>query len=382
MSSKAKSNSGLGALIQVVVGAAVGAGGMLFIMKVVPWPDLEMSRMQAAIALIGLAAVFFVVLVVHEAGHLVAGALARFQPCLFIAGPLKLERHGSGWSVGLNRGFSVFGGMAGGIPQGSDRLRERMLMLIAGGPGASVIFGLLAFLALIVLGLDPDQQISGARAIGYVWLFVFAAGSTLVGLAALVPGHGSGMTSDGGRILRFLKSGPETDGEVALLALIGASMGGQRPREWDSDLVRRILVLPAHTNMGAAARIMAHSYYLDRGAIDEARAMLGEALDNLDALPGLSKPAVFLAASYFRAVHDRSLEDAKRFLSDAGSGGALVPPHSRLIAEAAIAAGEGRTADARALLDAAEKQLHASIDRGGAEMAQDHIDDLRKDLKR
>jgi hypothetical protein len=364
-------------MLQAIGGAAIGAAGMVTALELVTWPRMDLPIAWWLVTVLALPLVFLLIVACHEGGHLVAGALAHFRPCLFIVGPLKLERTGGGWRAGLNRVFPLSGGLVAATPRGTQRLRQRMTLLVAGGPSMSVLAGSAALLVLSAVGDNETVTLSGAPAMLFVLTFAFGIGSLAVGLLALVPGQGHGFTTDGARILRLLGNGPRVDAEVALLGLVGASMSGDRPRDWDATLVARSLQLPADTPYGAAARLVAHNHALDRGDEALAREHLRTALQHAGALPLMSRPSLLLQAAYFAAAHDRDPAAARRHLADAAQG-ALVSPHSRSLAEGAILKAEGNPR-AGEILAAAERELPHAIDRGAALLAADLIARSRND---
>jgi hypothetical protein len=363
--------------LQLAAGVVIGAVVPMALL-VVPWPSLRIGWPGWVAVAVALPVIFLVLVAVHEGGHLVAGAAARFRPCLFIVGPVKFERRDSGWSAGVNRVFPLAGGMVGATPEGIDGLRPRMLALVAGGPAASLAFGFAAVSAMAVF-TGADTTLTGAAAVGFVVVAALGLGSLMLGMIALIPGDKHGFSSDGARILRFLRSGPQVDAEVALLGLGGASMGGQRPRDWDAALVASTLRLPPGAPMGVAARIFAHLHWLDRDDPGQARVYLREALKHRGALPAMSQPSLLLHAAYFESIHDASPESARERLAQAGEG-ALVSPHARTMAEAAVLLAEGDDR-AAAHLALAASQLPLALDRGSARMAADLIGRMQRLLE-
>lgn len=364
------------AALQAVGGAVVGATAMLAVLAFMPWPRLDLTPLAILAVVLTLPVVFLLIVACHEGGHLVAGALARFTPCLFIVGPLKLERTSAGWRLGRNRVFPVSGGLVAATPNGIRRLRERMTVLVSGGPGASVAAGLVALGILAAQDYSRQIILPPSGSVAFIVTFLFGFGSLLVGFIALVPGQGHGFSTDGARILRFLRNEPSVEAEVALLGLVGASMSGERPRTWDQDLVARILDLSPDTPYGVAARLLAHSHALDVGDEAKARGYLLVALRYQDVLPVMSRPSLLLQAAYFSAAHDHDVQSARAYLVRAGQG-ALLSPHSRPMAEGAILleAGDPRAAD---VLRAAAEAVPHTIDRGAAALAADLIERLRR----
>lgn len=366
-------------LIQFVVGGIGGGVGALLILLAIRMPRIDMSAIEVIALLVAALPLLFLVFGLHELGHLLAGAAVRFRPCLFILGPLKLERTraGRGWAPGVNRCVPLFGGMAAGIPDSVENLRQRMTILVAGGPAASLLTGLAALAALIAMRA-PDgirYTLSGASAFAYLLLLMFCFLSLMVAVAALAPTTTQGYSSDGKQIWRFLRHDKDVEAEVALTTISLGSLAGQRPRDWDPALVERALQLPRDTSRGVLAQLIAHSFVLDRGDIDAARVYLNEALANRHHVPQLSRPALLLQGAYFAAIHDGDAVAARTYFDEAGEG-ALMGPEARMVAEAAVLHAEGKPG-VEELLAKAEAGLPDSMDRGGAQMMLDDIRMLR-----
>ncbi|HEX7241865.1 MAG TPA: hypothetical protein VF263_16405 [Longimicrobiaceae bacterium] len=273
-------------LASVAVG---GAAGVLIARSVERGlPRLELDGGEKALLVLLLLVILLAVIAVHEVGHLLGGRIAGFRALLLVVGPLRVERSEVGTRVGLNRSLGLAGGLAVSVPRDTRDLRRRTLLLVAGGPAASLLAGAAAYAARSGLGLGSLPAGAGAGAgttLASVGLLAFAVFSAAIGVATLIPGRTSGFYTDGARILRLLRGGPDTEREVAILALTGLSMGGRRPREWDPALVERANALPDDTPFGVAGRMMAHSAALDRGDVAAARRHLEEALELREALP-------------------------------------------------------------------------------------------------
>ncbi|HEX2167757.1 MAG TPA: hypothetical protein VHG09_11050, partial [Longimicrobiales bacterium] len=199
-----------GALVGAVIGVALarasdGAAGRLM-----PMPA------SLLLALF----VYLLCILIHEIGHLAAGALAGFRPLLLIAGPLRLERSNGRTAASLNRSVSLAGGLAICTPVGVHDLRRRTMVMAAGGPLASLVFGV----QCLAIWMAVSQAIAGgpgaASAVSVMLLFggVVSLG---IGMLTLLPMRAGGFYSDGARILRLMRQDEETEREVALMALTG-----------------------------------------------------------------------------------------------------------------------------------------------------------------
>ena len=360
-----------------IIGGLVGGISAALIFNLAGLPRFEPGISWGALVVPGIVLVFYLTVAVHEAGHLLAGAFSGFRPCILIVGPLKLERVSGRWRMGANRSAPIFGGLAAGVPIDAVNLRQRMIRLIAGGPLASLVSGLIAVVVLAALK-EPGPRITltGQDAFGYILLLAFTLISLLIAFIALVPTVTEGYTSDGGQILKFLKNSPEVEAEVALTAVSTSSLAGTRPRDWDAAMLARAMSLPGTSSKMPLALLLAHLHALDRGDVEEARRLLHASLAGLDQLARLWRTSILLQAAEFSAMHDRDAASARRYLQQAGPG-ALVSEGARALAEAAVLHAEGAPGvDER--LDKAEADLPNAIDKGGAVMARDQIAALRQ----
>lgn len=307
---------------------------------------------------------------VHELGHLLGGMAVGFRPLLFMVGPLRVEREGERLRVKLAFTGASFSALAVCVPTDARDLRRRSLWMAAGGPLASFIAG------IVLLGLRP---LLDAPPFADTLLLATGVLSLLMCLVSAIPRTLTGFYSDGARIIRLVRGGADVECEMACRALTGLTMGGVRPRDWSPELVARAAAGELDMIHGVAGRICAYGHELDAGRVDAARAHLEAVLAAAETLPKQSRPGLMLQAARFAARVDRDAARARGFLARA-EGGLMVPSHSRLLAEAAIACVEGDRARAAERLDAAEAALCRGIDPGGALMVADEIAALRREL--
>ncbi|HEX8271625.1 MAG TPA: hypothetical protein VF615_03170 [Longimicrobiaceae bacterium] len=372
---KSRLRTALGALVPLLLGAAVGAAGALWLPSLLP--RTSMSGAQVALTCAVLAALLVGVIAVHEAGHLLGGRLAGFRAMLFVVGPFRVERTGTGIRAALNRNLAIAGGLAVSVPQDTRDLRRRTLLMVAGGPGASLLTGALALGLRGPLGLAALPAGAGyGHQLAAIVATVFGVMSLGIGAATLIPGRTGGFYTDGARILRLLRGGPDTEREVAILALMALSMGGTRARDWDPALVRQGLATADATPFDVVGRQFAYAHALDRGDVEEARRHLEAALALEELLPAVGRSGLLLQAAYFAAVHDGDPVRARALFARAGAG-LMVPPYTRRMTEAAVLLAEGDRAAAAALLERAEAGVGETLDRGGAAGDLERIRRLR-----
>ncbi len=362
-------------VLPMLGGAVLGGLGARYVPGLIP--DRRFSGAELAATAVVLAALLVGVVAIHEAGHLLGGRLAGFRALLFVVGPFRVERTGTGVRTSLNRSAAVAGGLAVSVPEDTHDLRRRFLLMIAGGPAATLLTGILALALRGPLGLAPVPADAGfGRALAAVALAAFGVASLFIAAATLVPARTGGFYSDGARILRLLRGGPDTEREVAILALMALSMAGRRPRGWDPALVALALGAADGTSFDVVGRQLAYAHALDRDEPAEARRQLEAALALEEVLPPVVRPGLLLMGAYFAAAHDGDAARARALFARAGTG-LMVPPYVRLLAEAAVCLAEGDARRAADLLERSEAQLGGALDRGGAVADLERIRRLR-----
>src|SRR5947209_4273195 len=72
----------------------------------------------------------FLVLPIHELGHLVAGILQGFRFQLFIVGLLGIKRVGNGIKLYLNKNIGYMGGVTATVPVGHNNKNKRKYAIV------------------------------------------------------------------------------------------------------------------------------------------------------------------------------------------------------------------------------------------------------------
>ena len=134
---------------------------------------------------------------VHELGHLVFAALAGWRWDVYKMGPLLISREGDRVSVTLRGGrrYRAAGLALTHPPSPELDTRGRHILMLSGGPAASVLLALLAAAA------------SGAVAGPFVRvaLGITAVYSAIVCVTTLLPFMSAGNPSDGATILELFR---------------------------------------------------------------------------------------------------------------------------------------------------------------------------------
>lgn len=313
----------------------------------------------------------YLAILAHEVGHVIGGRLAGFRFALLVAGPLRVERDSATGRIraGLNRELSLAGGIAGSLPTDTHALPRRLGLMVAGGPGAS--FLLTGIAATLLSGPARHAPPLLTTLLGI--MLIISCG---LGVVTLIPMRFSGFASDGARLLRLVRGGPDAKREAAVLAIVALSTAGTAPRDWPAETVRDATDMRDGSSDECMANLLAYSRAMDLGDTAGARAALHRALELAGEYPTAFVPALMAEAAFFEGFVSRDAATARAYLAEVPEKTIAVTPFDRLRAEIAVALAEGdraaageRIERARAVLPADDVFRRTLLDRMAAEAA-------------
>lgn len=323
-------------------------------------PDIVGDVLIPGFIFVALANLIWVVILVHEAGHILAGWLVGFRfRCLFF-GPVAIIRTRSGLRVRRSHSWRY---AVVSCPVGVRSLVTRFVIFGLGGSLANLTLAVAAYMAVV----SPQSRLSGVSLILFVALGFM---SLWTGMVSLIPIRARGQDQDGKLILNALRRPRPLCRVLALQGLAYLRSSGVRPRHWPVSLVYQALLPEDATTQTGLAWLYAYAWFLDRGDVMSA----GRYLDRvLSAEPAAEQvravaPLVPLEAAYFFARHRHDVATARTRL-DSGTQSPFVA-FMRPRAEAAILLAEGQPAEAQR---AAEQGL-AELDRLRSELEKLELD--------
>jgi hypothetical protein len=285
----AKRRAGLGLYLGMVIGAAVG----------LTLPRIINTVASRPVFLVTLFAAFYLVILVHECGHLCAALLARFEFREIAVGPLMLSRRSTGPRVRFVPGLMFAGGHVVAVPDSPHDLRRRFRILVSGGPVATaLVFGALALLPLTPMTWS-------------LWLW-----NTIVAVSSWLPFYTGGNASDGKALLLLSRAGREGDWLAAILYIVAVDRQGAWPRDWPVDVVEQ-LASDGASPPAATARYLAMVHALDTGDRERIAAALEEVLSASHKLRPDLRRVCFSEAAFYQGVYARDATLARGWLEDA-----------------------------------------------------------------
>ncbi|MEL7251791.1 MAG: site-2 protease family protein [Bacteroidota bacterium] len=163
------------------------------------------------IMLAGIIVMGFVVLGVHELGHLLVGLMNGFRFQLYVVGPLGIKREEDKVKIYLNKNLSYYGGIAGTSPQNDSADNAKIFAkILLAGPIASILFAILCFLLAFLVG----------KPLGVIF-YVGALISIAIFLATTVPSRTGLFFTDRKRYQRLVTPGKDQEVELAMLSIMG-----------------------------------------------------------------------------------------------------------------------------------------------------------------
>lgn len=271
-------------ILFIVLTAVAAVAGWLAVAFVTAWAAEAGWAVVSAVLVLGPV----LALLIHEAGHLLAGVGAGMRPVLMIVGPLGLH-----WRFGhdlprLRPNAAVPGGFTFCVPRNGDTVRRRMICMTAGGPVASLLLALLAAAAVLWAGgsLSKAAGVTGTAA-------------AVLFLATAVPYTYGGITSDGAKIRTLSKDSPVSRSAAASLCLLAAAHKGEPPAGWPQHVIAEALEADAGTPERASALHLAYWAALAAGGRERAQALLSELQSETAHAPeSLAVPVAYEAAAF------------------------------------------------------------------------------------
>jgi Zn-dependent protease len=244
-----------------------------------------------------LASAFFLSILSHECGHLVAAWLVRFEVSAFVIGPFGLYHKPDGWKFMLNKHLGAVLGFVGIRPRSYERIHRRLSIFILGGP-----LGNLAAAGVCGLLLMQPQNPLPAH------LYLQTAGvCLLIGALNCIPYKSHSVQSDGARLLMLRRRPQEAERWVAVIALDSDLQRGVRPREWDAAAVTLATSSPDQSVDHYTGMLRAYLWAEDRDDYDQAQTYLDHLLASHPQASPYHQAVILAEGAFFYSYHRHNL---------------------------------------------------------------------------
>ena len=245
---------------------------------------------------IGAAAVPVYVLV-HETGHWLAGAAFGWQCTRFGVGPVEFRPMTRSWHF---HRISKIGGMVTHYPATFVGFRQQKALCSLGGPLFSLV-GTVIFTSLALL----------SRTALSFWFCVINAQFSMIGVLELCPFNRGHIKSDGYQVWEMCRGGSHVDELLRDMLTETSKVMLLRPGEWPTDLILRIVDIPADPSVKRYALYLAYIHFLDKGDAPRSGRYLRSLLEQWTSS---DPPEYALEAAYFFAAHERDAAAGRKWL--------------------------------------------------------------------
>ncbi|PAE23285.1 hypothetical protein [Bacillus sp. 7894-2] len=197
----------------------------------------------------------FIVLFIHELGHVIGGKLAGYRFLFLTVGPVTIEKNPA-LKIVPNQSWIAFGGLASCLPSEIDltKMVKKHKWFVAGGP----LFTLLAFIiSLFYWSVTKAEMAMMLTALNLAIFFTTA-----------IPFKGT-FNSDGSVFLLLHKGGKKAETYLAGLILLKEMMSPRSPSDWDEQLIQEAYKTEASPEAMTTAFLLFY-YHLMNGHYEQA----------------------------------------------------------------------------------------------------------------
>ena len=302
-----------------------------------------------------------IVLGVHEIGHLIGGLSQGMRFLLLIVGPFGWHASVSGPRFEWNTNVALMGGLAATLPtEVGSSLRRQLLVMIAGGPLASLLLAIFAVAAIAYV----EPRIAA-------YCLIVAATSFGIFLVTLIPTRAGGFMSDGMQLIDVWRGGTAVVERSALLRIFAQSMDGVRPRDWDPEALAELSRADSEDPTRRTGGLLYSFMWAMDGRRDADIAHYHALLESsVDEYPSGFRQSVHVELA-IGAWLAGDTDAVRRHL--AASKGGIVEKSRRLLAQAALARLEGRDEDCERDRLLALKALPKASDAGQQKLTEDQL---------
>jgi len=250
--------------------------------------------------------ILFVVVLLHELGHLGAGKLVGFHFSVIQIGWFFLGFEHGRLKLQIRRDLP-FRGYAGIRIDHLCRVRRRLIVFVAGGPVATIASLIMVVVIVNVFDLHESRAAVPSQ--------IFVLLSMLIAFASLVPRAGRTNCTDGARLASLINSRKKARRWICLAALANKYSHGTRIRNWNGTWIKAAVSVHDGTADELYACWLAQAWASDRKQSDEASAYLERCLELSDLAGPSMRDFLVLEAAIFQAWWRNDADKATQWLA-------------------------------------------------------------------
>jgi hypothetical protein len=284
-------------------------------------------------------AAYFLMVALHEGGHVLGGLATGFRFQLLRIGPLMINRP---FRMSFYGGpGAASNGVAQMLPVTTEKLARRAIVLVLAGPAANIVSG-----SIVLLLPFSKGMFSG----------LFILFSLANGLSDLLPIEGRLGVSDGRRIGMLVRQRELGERWLALMKLTAELAAGESFASISPDFLAKAIAVRDASADTVTAYAYAYTSAIHQNNLVRGTELLEVCLSHAAHAPPAMRDALMSDAAVFQARQKKHADLAQQWLADLPES---APPWMRTRAEAAILEAHGDLDGATRMLDAFEKRVLA-----------------------
>jgi hypothetical protein len=330
-------------------GAVTAGASIVYILAVRQWHVWAFAhQMRFRLSLLQVCFALLITTVLHELGHAGVGMRMGMKLLSFRVGPFDWSADGGKIKFKFTPAKLLSAeGSVSLVPQRPNQSRWIEIAMIAAGPVANLLTGLIAFgLAVTAKGRAYEPALAMLVLLATLGLLAFAVN--------LLPLRPEGLYSDGANIYQNLKGGPWADFRAAIAAVLSTTVTPSRPRDFDIETIQRAAQTFTQGRQAVLLRMIASSYYLDRAEFSKAAEAIADAEAAYDMAPWAIPPGLCMSFAFRIALLEGDAVRARVWWQRAQAHNPSQGVNYWL-ANSALLRAENRLDEARAALEQASR---------------------------
>ena len=258
-------------------GAVVGyVGASLFFNGSLESPDIDVLELASIVLMLFLGS--FLVILFHEMGHVLGGLIMGNEFSMMIVGPLKLQKEDDQYQLTFNRDIAMAGGLALTLPTKVEGFKKRRAVVIGGGPFASLVLALVAYLLFLNFSVAGSKMLT-------TLLLVIGMLSAMIFIMTIIPMKAGGFMSDGMQLLMTFRNDDKAKQYADFMQLFALDNKGVSPKDLPATLFTKEQDKPIETSVDLAFQQYLYYRALDDNDLNTAKSLLQKIKEKLDIYP-------------------------------------------------------------------------------------------------
>lgn len=268
--------------LSVGVGGIVGYLGASYFLNDGPKSG-NIDWLELASIILVLMFSFFLVILIHEIGHVLGGLIMGNEFSMMIVGPLKLQKEDGKYHLEFNQNIAMAGGLALTLPTKVEGFKKRRAVVIGGGPFASLVLAIIAYLLFISIP-NGDSKLLTTIFLSLGML------SAMIFVMTIIPMKAGGFMSDGMQLLMTFRGDAKAKQYANFMHLFALDNKGVLPKDLPDTLFTTELDKPITDIYDLAFQQYLYYRALDVNDLEKAANLVQKMEAKLDLYPANFQP--------------------------------------------------------------------------------------------